>query len=77
MKKATLCLLACLLYSLPAIQNASAQLPDGQTIVTLTAEAVGLMDSGELDEAIQLLEDALELDPDNYACQYEMPMPIM
>lgn len=30
------------------------------------------MDSGELDEAIQLLEDALELDPDNYACQYEM-----
>ncbi|WP_300705491.1 tetratricopeptide repeat protein [uncultured Alistipes sp.] len=72
MKKATLCLLACLLYSLPAIQNASAQLPDGQTIVTLTAEAVGLMDNGEPDEAIRLLEDALELDPDNYACQYEM-----
>ena len=72
MKKATLCLLACLLCSLPAIQNASAQLPDDQTIVTLTAEAVGLMDNGEPDEAIRLLEDALELDPDNYACQYEM-----
>ena len=72
MKKATLCLLACLLCSLPAIQNASAQLPDDQTIVTLTAEAVGLMDNGEPDEAIRLLEDALELDPKSYLCRYEM-----
>lgn len=72
MKKTTLYLLAYLLCCLPAIQNVSAQLPDDQTIVTLTAEAVGLMDNGEPDEAIRLLEDALELDPDNYACQYEM-----
>lgn len=55
-----------------AVQLAQGQNNNKQKAMEMAREAVKLMDNGKLDESIQLLEEALKIDPDNMNYTYEL-----
>jgi len=60
-----------LILTIPATRAFSQSDPDKQKATELKQEAIQLMDNGDPDKAIGLLDSAQKLDPDNYVYLYE------
>lgn len=60
-----------LILFLCTVKNSFSQ-SDKEKASKLVEKAITLMDNGKIDESIELLEEAQELDPDNPAIAYEI-----